>query len=356
MTDHVQFQPNWASPPGDTIADIMEDRGWKIPDFAERIGFTVESANDLLLGRVTITVRVARTLEKVVGGSAEFWVARDSQFREDATRLSAADEEWLGALPLGDMIRYGWLQPAPRPSEEAEAGLHLFGLPSVAAWRQTYGSLQAAAAYRTSPSFDSKPGSLAAWLRQGEIVADQTSCSPWNAETFKAALFEARRLTLEKNPDRFVPALRELCSGCGVAVAIVRAPQGCRASGATKFLTPEKALLLLSFRYLSDDQFWFTFFHEAGHLLLHGQGMTFLEGLDVESDKQEQEANDFAERVLIPENARSSFLTVSPEVRSIARFAKAIGIAPGIVVGQLQHYGRIRRNHFNGMKRRFRWE
>ena len=170
------------------------------------------------------------------------------------------------------------------------------------------------------------------------------------------SLFIARRLTSEKDPNRFLPALRELCTAAGVAVAIVRAPQGCRASGATRFISPDRALLLLSFRYLSDDQFWFTFFHEAGHLLLHGHDNVFVEGLDVQSEKQEREASDFAERVLIPAEFRDEFLGLPPEMRAIMRFAKKIGIAPGIVVGQLQHYQRIRRNHFNGLKRRFQWD
>jgi hypothetical protein len=43
------------------------------------------------------------------------------------------------------------------------------------------------------------------------------------------------------------------------------------------------------------------------------------------------------------------------ELRAIVRFAKRVGIAPGIIVGQLQHYDRIPRNYFNGLKRRYQW-
>jgi HTH-type transcriptional regulator / antitoxin HigA len=186
-------------------------------------------------------------------------------------------------------------------------------------------------------------------------VCADIECAPWDPQRFRESLSEVRRLTFAKDPNHFLPALRRLCAATGVALAVVRAPNGCRASGATRFLSPEKAVLLLSFRYLSDDQFWFTFFHEAGHLLLHGQESLFLEGLDTQSTIQEQEANQFAEQVIIPAEFREAFLALRMEARAIVRFAKRVGIAPGIVAGQLQHFHRIPRNHFNGLKRRYKW-
>src|SRR5262245_53695423 len=137
-------------------------------------------------------------------------------------------------------------------------------------YTSTYVGLQQIAAFRTSPSFDSQPSAVAAWLRQGEIETEAFDCNHWDPIRFRESLADIRSLTRQKEPRRFIPALQRCCAESGVAVAIVRAPKGCRASGATRFLTRHKALLMLSFRYLTDDQFWFTFFHEAGHLLLHG--------------------------------------------------------------------------------------
>ena len=349
-----EFRPNWASAPGDTIADIMDDLGLSVGEFAQRLGQTVEYAGDLLQGRATITIRTARELERILGGSVAFWIARDSQYREDVGRIHAADEEWLNELPISDMIKFGWLRP-PRPSEEVDACLRFFGVPSVAEWRHSYDSLAALVAFRTSPSFDSRPAAVAAWLRKGEIEGDNVVCAPWSPVGFSDSLQDIRHLTQEKDPSRFLPALRQICSASGVATAVVRAPTGCRASGATRFVSPDKALLLLSFRYLSDDQFWFTFFHEAAHLLLHGHEAVFLEGLDTQSTVQETEANEFAERILVPVEFKNALLALPADARAIIRFANRIGISPGIVVGQLQHRGRIPRHHFNRLKRRFRW-
>ena len=87
-------------------------------------------------------------------------------------------------------------------------------------------------------------------------------------------------------------------------MVIVPAPSGCKVSGATLFPQQDKALLLLSFRYLSDDHFWFSFFHEVGHLLLHGIEKIFLEGVDEINQNDEEEANKFAAELLIPLSIR----------------------------------------------------
>jgi Zn-dependent peptidase ImmA (M78 family) len=138
-------------------------------------------------------------------------------------------------------------------------------------------------------------------------------------------------------------------------VVVVRAPGGCRASGATRFLTKDKALLLLSFRYLTDDHFWFTFFHEAGHLLLHGERGFFLEGVDMPSTIEEDEANEFAANTLVPSEFQPTLLSLRADAHKVIRFAMKIGVSPGIIVGQLQHLGKIRQNQLNSLKRRFEW-
>lgn len=355
MASSREFRPGWASAPGDTIADILGERRLSVDDFAKRIGQSRQYANDLLEGRATITLALARRLGQVLGGSVEFWVSRDFQYREDVARFTAADKEWLDGLPVGDMIKFDWLNPKPRPSEELEACLRFFGVPTVPTWRQTYSELLSMVAFRTSPSLDSNPPSVIAWLRQGEIDGEAIECGPWNPARFRESLASIRRLTREPYPKHFVPELQELCAGSGVAVAIVRAPNGCRASGATRFYSPSKALLLLSFRFLSDDQFWFSFFHEAGHLLLHGDRGFFLEGEDTPSTEQEQEANDFAENVLVPPALRQELLQLPLNGRQVVRFAHRAGISPGIVVGQLQHHGRFTYRQLNNLKRRFKW-
>jgi plasmid maintenance system antidote protein VapI/Zn-dependent peptidase ImmA (M78 family) len=356
MANSHEFRPDWASAPGDTIADILAERDLSVAGFAQRMGQTPEHARELLQGRATITIRIARLLEQVLGACVEFWMSRDFQYRQDIARVHIADEEWLTELPVGDMIKFGWLRPVPHPSEETAACLRFFDVPSVPAWRQAYARVQEIVAFRTSPSFDSRPAAVAAWLRQGEIEGKAVECSPWDPKRFEKSLLAIRSLTRKKDPSRFIPELRKLCAAGGVALAIVRAPNGCRASGATRFLSRNKALLLLSFRYLSDDQFWFTFFHEAGHLFLHGDRDLFIEGVDAPLTTEEREANDFAAHALVPPEFQDALLSLHANGREVIRFARRLGVSPGIVVGQLQHHGKISHRQLNSLKRRFNWE
>jgi HTH-type transcriptional regulator / antitoxin HigA len=356
MTASEAFRPDWASPPGDTIADVLEERDLSLPEFAQRIGNSLEDVQDLLQGRATITLAVARELVRTLGGSVEFWMARDFQYRADMARLQEADREWLTQFPLGDMIKFGWLTPTPHPSDEMAALLRFFNVPSVSAWREEYADLEQLVAFRTSPSFDSRPAAVAAWLRQGEIEAEAIGCSPWDAKRFHDSLPDLRSLTRSKDPRHFLPILQTRCAETGVAAVVVRAPSGCRASGATRFLTPDKALLLLSARHLTDDQFWFTLFHEAGHLLLHGERGLILDTPDMLLTSQEQEANQFAAGALVPTQFQQALLDLPMNHREIIRFARGLGVSPGIVVGQLQHHGRLPYTHLNHLKRRYRWQ
>ena len=366
MRIRERFQPDWASPPGETISDLLNERNIQDRVFADRMGFSYEDTSLLLDGRATITIETARRLVGVLGASVEFWMSRDYQYRRDAQRLQSAEELWLGQLPIGDMIQFGWLSPPPLPADELKTCLQFFGVRTFPEWRRVYGVLSETSAFRTSPTFESRPEAVAAWLRQGEIQAQSVQCERWDPGGFEQSLGELRLLTRRKHPQDFIPTLQAMCARFGVAVVTVRSPSGCRASGATRFLAKNKAILQFSFRYLTDDHFWFTFFHEVGHLLLHGikysvlaasdqQKSWIMDGFDNQDPCEETEANRFAFDALIPHQSQQNFYDMRVGRREILRFAHRAGISPGIVVGQLQHAQRTGFDRFNGLKRRYTW-
>ena len=360
MSAAETFNPDWASPPGETISDVLRERNISIDDFAEKMQKSRQEILELLDGESPITLGTARRLEKVLGASVNFWMSREFRYRERLTEPKVEDNLWLQTLPTADMLKFGWLGSMPKGSDLLPACLRFFGVDSVARWHRVYAPLEQRYSFRTSASFESKPGALITWLRRGELEGSAIDCAPWNPLAFKSALDSVRGLTREGDPNRFLPALQRLCAEAGVAVAIVRSPNGSRASGATRFLSKNRALLLLSFRYLSDDQLWFSFFHEAGHLLLHDLNEVFVEGVTADDASKElaakeREANEFAFRMVIPPEFERDFFTLPLNAFAIGRFAKRLGIAPGIVVGQLQFHRRVRPNHFNNLKRRYDW-
>jgi Zn-dependent peptidase ImmA (M78 family)/plasmid maintenance system antidote protein VapI len=349
------FQPNWASAPGDTIADILRERNISEDEFAHSIEYTNEEVKNLLEGRTTITLATARHLEEVLGASVEFWMARDFQYWQDIAKFNVTDEQWVNEFPLDDMIKFGWIQPVFSLEDKVDACLRFFDVPSIRAWSETYAGIMQQVAFKKSEAFESRPASVAAWLRQSEIEASRIDCRSWDAKKFEESLSKIRALTREKNPAKFIPELMKHCAESGVAIVIVRTPRGCPASGATKFLSKDKALLILSFRHLTDDHFWFAFFHEAGHLLLHGYKDLFLEDVDSTSTIEEEEANEFAENILVPAEFKPELLRIRNNAREVIRFALKLGVSPGIIVGQLHHFGIIPYNQLSRLQRRYKW-
>lgn len=356
MAATSEFSPDWVSAPGDTIAEILAERNLSSTDFAVRIGCTPTEARDLLAGRMAITIDLASRLSRLLGASPEFWMARDYQYHENVARLERLHSDWAAKFPISDMIEYGWMPPVAPPSSTVRDCLRYFDVSSVELWSQRYVAVQQLVAFRASTAFESRRAAIAAWLRQGEILSNDVTCAPWNAERFRQTVSEVRQLTRLKDPAVFVPRLRAACATAGVAVVVVRTPSGCRASGASRFLLADKALIMLSFRHLTDDHFWFTFFHEGGHLLLHADRELFVdEEPNAATDQEEREANEFAAAVLVPYEFATKLATLPLDARSIIRFAGVLGVSPGIIVGQLQHRGRLGYQQMSRLKRRYRW-
>jgi HTH-type transcriptional regulator/antitoxin HigA len=362
MTDGhkpLPFEPDWISPPGETLADLLEERGWSQTELATRTDYTEKHISLLINGKASITEDTALKLERVVGSSAHFWLSREALYREflareQETKAFEKEGEWLKELPLKQMIDFGWVRRVPSTSGQIAECLKFFGVASIRAWRNSY--KEPLAAFRASKKFPIDSAAATAWLRQGEKQAASIACEPFDRAKFKAALIEIRRLTNETDPEVFIPALVAICSKAGVAVVFEPAPKGCPVSGAAKWLSPEKALLILSLRHRSNDHLWFSFFHEAGHLLLHGKRMTFIDVEGMLTDEQEDEANRFSRDVLIPPAMGAHLSFLAPREADVIRFSKEAVIAPGIVVGRMQKEGYLPWSRLNHLKVRYSWK
>lgn len=346
----------WASPPGVTIRERLEDLKVDTPEFAHLLGEPIHVVARLLDGRQEITVDLARRLASTLGASSEFWINRDCQYREDLVRV--ATDDWLQELPVAKMAEFGWLDDRGDDwASRVDECLSFFDVNDVAAWRSTYEPLLAEARMRISPTRARSGAAVAAWLRQATRQADELAVDVWDPDKLRAALPELRKLTRRKDPADFLTRLQELLADVGVALVVVRALPGCPASGAARKLPGNAALIVVSMRFLVDDQFWFTVFHEIGHLLLDHADRPILDdpGADETDSSQEREANEFAAEVLLPASLRADVPAGALGHRQIVALARRAGVSPGVVVGQLQHDNRISQKHLNSVKRRYRW-
>lgn len=356
MSSGADFNPAWASPPGQTISELLQERSLSAGEFAHALGCSADEIPDLLQGRTRIDDDLAQKLAEALGATTTFWLNRETQYRADVARLRDLEDEsavkdWLRRMPTAEMTKWGWIKAGDKRSNCFE----FFDVGGLAEWRAVYGGVSDLVAFRKHEAQSTSPEAVVAWLRQGEVQAEQIKCAEFDRDKLIELVPSLRELSRIHSPSEFLPLLIASCASVGVAVAIVRAPTGCAVSGAARFLAPNKALIQLSFRYRSDDHFWFTLFHEIGHLILHGRDGVFLEGVGLIDTHEEEEANKFSATTLIPVTEEPALGALGVDFRSVMRFAKRIGISPGIVVGQMQHRGLLPRNYLNKLKVRYEW-
>lgn len=351
------FRPDYAVPPGDTVLEVLRSLGMTQAELAGRTGRPRKTINEIIKGKAAITAETAIQFEMVLGVPASMWLGLERDYQETIARTKESRElalakGWLDGLPVRKMVEYGWLEDRGDPAGKVREALSFFGVASPEAWQVVWTAPDAA--LRESKAFQSQPGAVAAWLRRGEIEARRIECRPHSSRLFRETLRRVRSLT-RGSVDGIEKSLASLCAEAGVAVVFVPELPGARLSGATRWLAPDKALVQLSLRYRTDDQLWFTFFHEGAHILLHGKEARIEE--EDGASGEEEEASRFAADFLIPPKQYRAFTCAHrrPTKRAVASFAADLGIAPGIVVGRLQHDGFVPWGHLNGLKRKLTW-
>ncbi|MEE3716751.1 HigA family addiction module antitoxin [Tumidithrix elongata RA019] len=360
---HNQYLPDYVSPPGETLLEVLEERGMSQADLADRTGRPKKTISEIINGKAAITTDTALQLERVLGISASFWNSREQKYREFLARQQEQARlqvqiAWLEKVPVKEMIKLGWIEKSKEKVEQLQIVLNFFGVVSPEQCDVYWGTK--ALAFRKSVAFESDRIATNAWLRKGELDAQKIECAPYDAEKFKRALEEIRSLTVE-NPKEAISKVKQLCAAAGVVVVLVPSLKGVRASGVTRWLTPTKALIQLSFRYKRDDRFWFTFFHESGHVLQERKRDVFIETDEKKdydpNDAMEKGADEFAANLLIPKQPLQQFLENGKlDDREISLFATELGIAPAIVVGRLHHDGVLAYNRGNNLRRKIDWD
>lgn len=351
-----RYIPDYQVAPGEVLEEYLESSGMSQAELAARTGLTRKTINEIIKGKSPITPESALKFERSLGRPAHFWNNLERQYQEDRVRIEEqlrlqSHLEWLKKIPVDVMAKFGWIQKFKDKTEQLEAVLQFFGIASPEQWETVWREYQVA--YRQSKRYGTHAEAVSTWLRKGEIEARKISCNPFDRNRFIGVLEEIRGLTI-KTPDTFVVRLQELCASGGVAVVFVPELPKTSVSGGTRWMG-NQAIIQLSLRYKSNDHLWFTFFHEAGHILKHGRKDVFIEenGPD---DRKEEEANVFARDTLIPPKGLRKFLERGkPSLIQITAFANEIGIAPGIVVGRLQHDGLIPRSMGNQLKIYYKW-
>lgn len=360
------FAPDWVLPPGESILDLAEERGWTQAELAQRLGYSEKHISQLINGKVPLTVDAAQRLERVLGSTMDFWLSLEANYQKHKARLEAAERHagwvpWLDELPLKELMACAAIPKRRLDSKHkpgvVESCLRFFGVATPDDWRTHYGGMQMA--FRRSRAEQSDVGAISAWLRMGEQQAEKLDGPKYDKIRFEKALCTIRSLTCEP-PEVFEPQMRKLLHEAGVLLVLVPAIPRAHVSGVARWLSPTRPLIQLSLYGKTNDKFWFSFFHEAAHILLHANSKEEKKSIFLDDpnaahtdDPREHEANAWSGNWLIPAHYAQGLASLRTKA-AVIDFAQRIGIHPGIVVGRLQHDKLIDPSWMNDLKQSFR--
>lgn len=344
---NLELAREFLSPPGDTIQETIDALGMSQYELAERMGRPVKTVNEIIKGKEAVTPTTAVQLERVLNIPAAFWLERERQYLQALTaieheaKLESWANSWLVQFPVKMLEKLGWIPRLESKTKTVEALLSFFGVATPDEWTGVYiGEQMNTSYYRISLAHVTQHGALSAWLRKGELQAKALQVQAFDRKKFQENLAIIRTLA-HQHPADFQEQLQSLCSEAGVAVVFTPCLPKTNVSGVARWINNgQTPLIQLSGRYKSNDHFWFTFFHEAGHILKHGKKDFFIEGNSeiLMDETKEREANEFAANYLIPPRDFRRFVEQGDfSEAAILRFADAVETHPAVVAGRLSH-------------------
>lgn len=355
MKTHNQYRPQSVSHPGETLQEKLDEMGMGPKEFALRTAKPEKTITAILKGDSSITPDMAVQFENATQIPAQFWLNRQRLYDEYMARIRNQETiqaalDWTRLFPVSEMSKKGWIPTARTIEEKTACLLAFFGFSNHSAWDEYYFNKQLKVSFRISLAHTKEAHAVSAWLRKGELQATALKAAPYSEKKLKETLPSIKSL-MATHPKDFFTRLQQACLHAGVKVVYTPCLPKAPINGSTRWIN-DTPVIQLTGRYKRNDIFWFTFFHEAGHILLHGKKDIFLENIDYsDKDKEkEQEADEFAVKWTLTESELDQILEL-PELKDedIIQFARKFKTHPGVIIGRLQHEGLLPRslgNHF----------
>lgn len=291
------------SHPGLTLEEKLSEMEMSVREFAVRVSKPEKTIYAVIGGNSSITTEMAVSFEAVTKIPASFWLRKQQMYDEYMVRSKKGQEakesiEWMKLFPYAEMVKRGWIAAGKTPADKVRNLFEYFGVSTEKAWADYYLNQKLKIAFRISLSSAKDPHAMSAWLRQGEMQAQAEKLdTAYDEKTLKATLPIMKQLMVDK-PEDFFYQLQELCRSCGIILIVTPTLPKAPISGATRWIR-ETPVIQLSGRYRRYDNLWFNFFHEVGHILLHGKKDIFLEnaGVSGQDETKEKEADAFASNI-----------------------------------------------------------
>lgn len=314
-----------------------------IKEFAVRTSKPEKTIFAVINGKSSVTSDMAVAFESVTKIPAHFWLNKQRAYDEFIARERREEQlslacRWARSFPLKKMADLGWIRVCDTVEEKADELLSFFQVSTVKAWEDYYLNQQLKLAFRISLSSTKEPHAISAWLRRGEMQAAEMQTASFSEKALRELIPEMKSLCA-RHPSNFANELQNLCAKAGVKLVYTPCLPKAPVNGSTRWINDVPCIQMTG-RHNRNDIFWFTFFHELGHILLHGKKEIFLEDVEY-ADKQlnkEKEADAFASRTLLTQAEENEIVRNGDySAEAIRHYAGKFNVHPGIIVGRLQH-------------------
>lgn len=340
MSNYIEYNDTVAFHPGYYIKEIVEESGLTQEDFAKRLDTTPKNLSLLIRGEQSLSIDIALKLSRMLGTSVNYWLNLQNAYDSLIAEFKS-QEELLKERKVFEAFDYKYfrenygLPDLPRKKDEQIKALREF---LKVATLTVLTKRDMAVNFRSSTVILEEASTVKAntMVQIATNKALEVNAPKFNKKKFEEAVQYA--LTLTKNHSEFYPLIRKAFQEAGVIFVILPNISGSKINGATKKIG-DNIMLMVNDRRLNSDSFWFTLFHEIGHIINGDYGISF----EKESGEQELAADLFAEDSLIPREKYHDFVESRRfELKDITSFAASIDRDPGIVLGRLQNDGLVR--------------
>lgn len=346
--------------PGETIKEVLEERQMNQEELAIRTGFSPKHVSEVVNGKKGISPSFAKSLEYVFGMPVSFWInlqgIYDKEILEYKEQEEIDENEVNIVKSLKELIKYAEnLGIMTKTKNVILQIIELRNICNVNNLTYINNLVTSQVAFRKSQTIETNVYVLYVWLRICELIAQKSNIeNEYNEEKLKNNISNIKEcMFLEIN--EAVKELKRIFAECGVVFQVVKNFTGAPVQGFIK-KNDNKIILSMTIRRAFADEFWFTLFHEIGHLL-NGDIIStqFIDFADSKSD-MENKADKFARKTLINEEDYNNFIKKDDLAeKAIIKFAKEQGVQPFIVVGRIQK----EKNNFKfcyNLKTRYKWE
>ncbi|MCR5273110.1 MAG: HigA family addiction module antidote protein [Lachnospiraceae bacterium] len=339
MSSYIEYNDKIAFHPGYYINEIVEESGLTQEDFAKRLDTTPKNISKLINGEQNLSRDMALKLSRMMGTSVEYWL--NFQKKYDALLAEFdSDKELNEERAVFRLINYVYfkkyfgLPDLPRKvDEQIKAVREFLNVASLTVLKNRDLAVNFRR-YSAEPSISNVINSNV-MVQISINKAIQVDAPKFNKKKFSEAVDFA--LSLTDKHGEFFPLIKDAFYESGVIFVVLPNLDNSGINGATKKVG-NNIMLMVNDRRAYSDTFWFTLFHEIGHIINGDYGITY----ENENEGKEDAADLYAQRTLIPQDKYEKFVEKdSFTEKSIREFADVISRDPGIVLGRLQNDGYV---------------